>query len=171
MKLTIFQRVLAALGFAVLAACALLLYLYLGDQGRKAALAARLASYQATATALEAAARAPGANDPLLRVPAFPRDPPELDLSTLVLTSAAASGVSVGPVQTSPIGTEKIGSGTYRTVTVSLTITGTLPQILNFFDRVEQGGLRTVVFDNIRLTPEQGRYTAQLEVIAYAQPE
>jgi len=78
--------------------------------------------------------------------------------------------VTTGPIQTTTGSPEKVGDTTYRTTVVNLTISGSLPRILNFFDRVEAAGLRTVVFDNMRLEPSNGQWSVQLQIIAYAQP-
>jgi hypothetical protein len=73
-------------------------------------------------------------------------------------------------MQSTTLGTDKVGDNTYRTVTMNLTVTGTLGQVLDFFDRVERGGMRTIVFDNMHVEPANGRWTVQLQIIAYAQP-
>ncbi len=163
------QRILAAICFVLLAGCAALGYLYVVSQSQKAQLDANLATLQTTVDKLNASLESPNASDPLLRSPAFPRDPPDLDLASAVLTSAAQSGVSTGPVQTMQGGSEQIGSSTYRATEMNLTIAGTLPQILNFFDRMEHAGIRTLVFDNIRLDSANGQWTAQMKIVAYAQ--
>lgn len=170
MTLTLAQRLLAAFSLAMLLGCAILAYLVLANQGQEAALGARLPRLQATLAQTDAAEPL-NANDPLLRAPAFPRDPPDLALASAVLSSATGSGVSSGSIQTTEGGTERIGSNTYRVTTLSLTISGTLPQILNFFDRMEQAGLKTIVFDNMRLETSSGRSTVRLQIVAYAQAE
>lgn len=169
MTLSRAQRILAAICFILLAGCAALGYLYLSAQSQKAELNANLATLQATVDKLNASLESPNASDPLLRSPAFPRDPPDLDLVSAVLASAAESGVSTGPVQTIPGGSEQIGASTYRTTELNLTVAGTLPQILNFFDRMEHAGIRTLVFDNIHLDSANGQWTAQMQIVAYAQ--
>ncbi|HVC34303.1 MAG TPA: hypothetical protein VNL16_12400 [Chloroflexota bacterium] len=171
MRFSLAQRLLAATSVILLGCCAIFGYLYLSNQSQKAALDASLVPLQATVTSLNAAAESRDASDPLLYTAAFPRDPPDLGLASAVLSSAAASGVSTGPIQTTAGGDEKIGSATYRTTTVNLTISGSLPRILNFFDRMEQAGLRTVTFDNIRLETGNGQWIAQLQIIVYAQPQ
>jgi hypothetical protein len=171
MTLTLAQRILAATTFILLALCTFFGYSYVSDQSQKSGLDARLATLQATVDKINAASEAPNADDPLLHTPAFPRDPPDLALASAVLSSAAGSGVSTGPIQTTSGGSEKIGSTTYRTTTLNLTISGTLPQILNFFDRMEHTGLRSLVFDNIRFEAGNGQWIVQMQILAYAQPE
>lgn len=171
MTLSIAQRALAATSFVLLACCAIFLYFYLSNQSQKAVLNANLASLQATVGKINAGRRSADASDPLLFTPAFPRDPPDLALASAVLASASGSGVSTGPIQTTTGSGEKIGNETYRTTVLNLTISGSLPQILNFFDRMEQAGIRTVVFDNIRLEAGSGQWIVQLQAIAYAQPQ
>ena len=119
---------------------------------------------------INAAAASGDSSDPYLATPAFPQNPPNLDLTSLVLTSASASGVSTGAIQVATQGNEKIGSNTYRTISMNLSVTGTLPQVLDFFDRVERGGVHTLVFDNMRLDPGDGRWTSTLQLVVYAQP-
>lgn len=169
MTFSVAQRLLAVTSLVLLAGCAVLGYLYLSAQSQKADLEASLATLQTTVDRLNLSLESPSASDPLLRSPAFPRDPPDLGLASAVLTSAAESGVSTGPVQTMQGNSEQIGTNTYRTTVLNLTIGGTLPQILNFFDRLERAGLRTLVFDNIRLEPANGQWTAQMQITVYAQ--
>lgn len=140
------------------------------NQAQKAELTATLAPLATRIAILNATARPSSASDPLLQSPAFPREAPELGLASAVLSSVTASGVSSGPLQTMTGPPETIGSTTYRTTVMQLTITGTLPQILGFFDRVEAAGLGSVVFDNMHLTPENGRWSVQVQIIVYAQP-
>ncbi|MGH2460751.1 MAG: hypothetical protein ACRDIY_17995, partial [Chloroflexota bacterium] len=96
--------------------------------------------------------------------------PPDLALASSVLASAAGSGVSTGPIQTTTGADEKIGDDSYRTTVANLTISGSLSQILDFFDRLEQTGIPTLTFDNMRLENTGGQWTVQVQVIAYAQP-
>lgn len=170
MILTPVQRFLAGASLAVLVFCAVIGYQYSVDQGQTTDLNARLAQLQSTVSKINAATES-GSNDPLLHTPAFPTTPPSLDLSSLVLTSAAASGVSTGPLQAVTGGTNQINGHTYRTITMDVTITGNLSQILNFYDRIEQGGIRTLTFDNMHLSDSGGRWTVHLQVIAYAQQD
>src|SRR4051812_2422241 len=139
---------------------------YLDAGGRKAGLERQLATLQSSIDRANLDA-ATGNGDVLLTDPAFPSAPPNLELASIVLNGAAASGVTTGPLQATTQGTDKIGSNTYRTVTLNISISGTLPQILDFFDRVEHGGIHTLVFDNIHVDSVVGRWTVQLQLIAY----
>ncbi len=169
MTLTVAQRALAVASLFLLACCAIFFYYYLENQGKKAALAAELSSLQTTVARINAERQAPEASDPLLHSPAFPRDPPDLALATSVLASATGSGVSTGPIQTTAGADETVGNETYRATVVNLTISGSLPRILNFFDRMEQAGIRTLAFDNMRVEADNGNWTVQVQVIAYSQ--
>jgi len=171
MTLTIAQRALAIASLFLLACCAIFFYYYLENQSKKSSLDANLLGLRTTVAKINAERQAPDASDPLLHTSAFPRDPPDLALASSVLASAAGSGVSTGPIQTTAGTDEKVGSDTYRTTVVNLTISGSLPQILNFFDRMEQAGIRTLVFDNMRFEAGSGQWTVQLQAIAYAQPQ
>lgn len=171
MTLTIAQRALAILSLFLLACSAIFFYYYLVNQSRKVGLEASLSSLRASVARINAERQAPDASDPLLHASAFPRDPPDLALASSVLASAAGSGVSTGPIQTTTGSDEKVGDDTYRATVVNLTISGSLPQILNFFDRLEQAGMRTLVFDNMRLEDASGKWTVQVQVIAYAQAQ
>lgn len=164
------QRVLAVAALTAFVLCAVVGYLYLADAGQKDNLSRRLAALQATVDKINQSAASGDASDPYLSTPAFPANPPNLDLATVVLSSASQSGVSTGPLQVTSQGTDKVGNDTYRTMSMSLTVTGTLPQVLDFYDRVERGGVQTLTFDNMHLEPSDGRWTAQMQLIVYAQP-
>jgi hypothetical protein len=168
--LTQFQRFLGGAIVALVAIAAILGYEYYGTLARKAELARQLTTLQTTVDKLNAAAASSQGSDPLLHDPAFPPDPPNLQLAGIVLDSATSSGVTAGSLQSTTLGTDKIGDNTYRTVSMNLTVTGTLPQVLDFFDRVERGGIRTIVFDNMRVEPSNGSWSVQIQLIAYAQP-
>jgi hypothetical protein len=169
LTLTPIQRVLAA-GCAALFIIMLVLgFEYLDAGGRKAGLERQLATLQSSIDRANAAA-ASGNGDVFVTDPAFPNAPPNLELASIVLNGATGSGVTTGPLQATTQGTDKIGANTYRTVTMNISISGTLPQILDFFDRVERGGIHTLVFDNIHVDSVAGRWTVQLQLIAYAQP-
>jgi hypothetical protein len=168
--LTPFQRFLGGAIVAIVAIAAVLGYEYYGTLARKAELARQLTTLQTTVDKLNATAASSQGSDPLLHDPAFPAEPPNLQLAGIVLDSATSSGVSAGNLQSTTLGTDKIGDNTYRTVSMNLTVTGTLPQVLDFFDRVERGGIRTIVFDNMRVEPSNGSWSVQIQLIAYAQP-
>lgn len=145
-----------------------LTYQYAQAGTRRDELNGQLATIQATVDKLNADYGTGG--DPLASPPAFPANPPNLDLASVVLSSAAASGVNTGPLTVASQGSEKLGNDTYRSMTMNLTVTGTLPQLLGFFDRVERGGIHTLAFDNMKLDPTpDGRWTAQIQLIVYAQ--
>ena len=164
------QRLLAGGCLALIAIAIVLGFQYMDAGGRKADLVKRLATLQGTIERANLAQASGDASDALLTDPAFPPAPPNLQLASVVLNSAANSGVTTGPLQATTQGTDKIGVNTYRTVTLSVGVSGSLPQILDFFDRIERGGIHTVVFDNIHVDVAAGRWTTQLQLIAYAQP-
>jgi hypothetical protein len=164
------QRFMAGAILAIAVITAIVGYEYLANLAHRAELARQLATLQATVDKINAASASGQGDDPLLHEPAFPAQPPNLQLAGVVLDSATVSGVTTGILQSTTLGTDKVGDNTYRTVTLNLTVTGTLPQVLDFFDRVERGGIRTVVFDNMRVEPSNGKWTVQLQLIAYAQP-
>lgn len=168
MTLSPLQRLLTGIVLALVVVAAALGYQYVVALQQRAVLLGRLANLQATVDKLNQ--RAAKGDDPLLRDPAFPVKPLNLELAGIVLDSAAASGVSTGALQSTTLATEKVGANAYRTATLNLTVTGAFPQILDFFDRVERGGIRTVVFDNIHVEPSNDRWTVQLQLIAYSQP-
>lgn len=170
LALTPLQRFLTGAVLAIFLVSVVLGYEYLANEGRKADLEHRLATLQTTVDKINASAKAGDGSDPYLTTAAFPATPPNLDLATLVLSSASQSGVATGPLGVAAQGTEKVGNNTYRTMTMTLTVSGTLPQVLDFFDRVERGGLHTLVFDNLHLTPADGRWTADVQLTVYAQP-
>ena len=164
------QRFLAGTSLALIVIAIVFGFQYVDAGGRKADLARRLATLQGTIDRANLALTNGQGNDVLLTQPAFPANPPNLELASVVLNSASASGVNTGPLQATTQGTDKIGANTYRTVTLNVSISGSLPQILDFFDRIERGGIHTLVFDNIHVESITGRWTVQLQLIAYAQP-
>jgi hypothetical protein len=168
--LTPLQRFLGGATLAMFVVAAILGYEYYQQLARKTELTHQLATLQTTVDKINAAAASDQSSDPLLHEPAFPLQPPNLQLAGIVLDSATASGVSAGTLQSTTLGTDKVGDNVYRTVTMNLTITGTLPQVLDFFDRVERGGIRTIVFDNMHVEPSDGKWTVQIQLTAYAQP-
>lgn len=170
MILSPIQRFLAGGCLALIAIAVVLGFQYLAAGSTKAALSLRLATLQSTIDQANLAQANGNGSDVLLTDPAFPTAPPNLELASVVLNSAASSGVSTGPLQATTEGTDKIGANTYRTVTLNVSISGSLPQILDFFDRIARGGLHTIVFDNIHVDSAAGRWTVQLQLIAYAQP-
>jgi hypothetical protein len=170
MILTPVQRFLGGAIVALVAIAVILGYEYYGTLARKAELARQLTTLQATVDKINAIAAANPGNDPLLHEAAFPAQPPNLQLAGIVLDSATTSGVAAGSLQSTTLGTDQVGNNTYRTVTMNLTVTGTLPQVLAFFDRVERGGIRTIVFDNMHVEPSNGKWTVQIQLTAYAQP-
>jgi hypothetical protein len=170
MILSPLERFLGGAILAFFVVAAILGYEYYGTLARKAELARQLGTLQATVDKINATAASDQGNDPLLHEAAFPPQPPNLQLAGIVLDSANASGVSAGTLQSTTLGTDKVGDNVYRTVTLNLTISGTLPQVLDFFDRVERGGIRTIVFDNMHVEPSNGKWTVQIQLTAYAQP-
>lgn len=170
LEMTRLQRFLTGAVVAVILMSMIVGYLYLANEGKKADLNRRLATLQSTVDEINQSARQADGSDPYLAEPAFPQTPPNLDLATLVLASASRSGVTTGGFQVTSQGTEKVGKNPYRTMTMTLTVAGTLTQVLDFYDRVERGGVHTLVFDNMRLDPSDGRWTAQMQLVVYAQP-
>jgi hypothetical protein len=170
MSLNSLQRFLAGTSLALIIIAIVFGFQYLDASGRKADLARRLATLQGTVDRANLAIARGQGDDVLLTQPAFPANPPNLELASIVLNSASASGVNTGPLQATSQATDKIGSNTYRTITLNVSISGSLPQVLDFFDRIERGGIHTLVFDNIHVESVTGRWTVQLQLLAYAQP-
>lgn len=170
MTLNPIQRLLAGGSLALIVIAIVLGFQYVDNGGRKADLARRLATLQGTIDRANLALANSQGTEGLLTQPAFPANPPNLELASAVLNGAAASGVTTGPLQATTQGTDKIGSNSYRTVTMNVSISGSLPQILDFFDRIQRSGIHTLVFDNIHVESITGRWTVQLQLIAYAQP-
>lgn len=163
LPLTPLQRFLAGASLALLLVSALLGYQYGQNQARRNDLAGQLATLQATANKLNA--ERAGSDGPA----PFPSGSPNLELTSLILDSAAASEVTLSPVQAGAQGTDTVGSDTYRTDTVEVEVKGTLPQILDFFDRVERGNIKTIAFDDLHATAMEGQWSVRARVIAYAQ--
>ena len=170
MTLSPLQRFLAGTSLSLILIAIVFGFQYVDASGRKADLARRLATLQGTIDRANLTVSNGQGSDVLLTQPAFPANPPILELASAVLNSASASGVNTGPLQATSQNTDKIGSNTYRTVTMNASISGSLPQILDFFDRIERGGIHTLVIDNIHVESVTGRWTVQLQLIAYAQP-
>ena len=170
MTLSPLQRFLAVTSLSLIVIAIVFGFQYVDAGGRKADLARRLTTLQGSIDRANLAAANGQGGDVLLTQPAFPANPPNLELASVVLNSASASGVTTGPLQATTQSSDKIGSNTYRTVTMNASISGSLPQILDFFDRIERGGIHTLVFDNIHIESVTGRWTVQLQLVAYAQP-
>ena len=163
LTLTPLQRFLAGASLALLLVSALLGYQYWQNQARRNDLASQLATLQTTANKLNAERASSGRPAP------FPNGSPNLELTSLILDSAAASDVTLDPIQAGALGTDTVGSDTYRTVTVEVEVKGALPQILDFFDRVERGNIKTIAFDDLQATDSEDQWSVRARVIAYAQ--
>src|SRR5881628_1112011 len=122
MNLTSLQRFLAGTSLALIIIAIIFGFQYVDAGGRKADLARRLATLQGTIDRANLALANGQGNEALLTQPSFPPNPPNLELASVVLNSASASGVNTGPLQATSQGTDKIGSNTYRTVTLNVSI-------------------------------------------------
>ncbi|HLZ07733.1 MAG TPA: hypothetical protein VKT80_04035, partial [Chloroflexota bacterium] len=107
MTLNSLQRFLAGASLALIVIAIVFGFQYVDAGGRKADLARRLATLQGTIDRANLALANGQGSDPLLTQPAFPPNPPNLELASLVLNSATASGVNTGPLQATTQGTDK----------------------------------------------------------------
>ncbi len=99
----------------------------------------------------------------------FPKAPPGIDLADAVVKAARESGNEVLGFQSSAVGSDQVGSGTYRVVKLTLHLRSDPASLAKFFDRVEQSGITTLVFDNIDATSNGDRWDVSVDLLTYAQ--
>lgn len=101
--------------------------------------------------------------------PIFPKSPPGIELTDLVIRAARETGAEILGLHSSSVGTEQIGNGTYRVVRVDLRLRGDPGRLVGFFDRLERGATPTMVFDNIQVARGGEVWEMSLELLAYGQ--
>src|SRR6266702_2314395 len=99
MTLSPLQRFLAGTSLSLILIAIVFGFQYVDASGRKADLARRLTTLQGTIDRASLTVSNGQGNDILLTQPAFPAIPPNLELASVVLNSASASGVNTGPLQ------------------------------------------------------------------------
>jgi len=169
LRLSQAQTVLVVAG-----ALLLLTNLYLGisfvtAQDQKGRLASQYRALEQSLERLVAAREADPSEDLGASAPAFPKNPPSLELTDLAVRAARETGVEVLGLHTSTVGTEQLGSGTYRVVKVSLRLRADPARLAAFFERVERAATPTMVFDNVDVVRADETWEASLELLAYAQ--
>lgn len=98
----------------------------------------------------------------------FPQNPPGVQLTDLIIRVARESGVEVLSLRTAAAPSEVIGSGTYRAARVDLRLRGDPERLSDFFDRIERGGLQSLVIDNLTITTDGGLSDLGVQILAYA---
>lgn len=99
----------------------------------------------------------------------FPKAPPGIDLADAVVKAARETGNEVLGFQASAVGSDQVGSGTYRVVKLTLRLRSGPTSLARFFDRVERSGIATLVFDNIDVTANGDRWDVSVDLLTYAQ--
>ena len=99
---------------------------------------------------------------------AFPPSPPSVELTDLVIRSARDSGVEVVSLRSVAAPNEAIGGGEYRAVRVDVRLLGDGARLSDFFGRLEEGDLATLVVDNLTISSESGRAELTAQIVAYA---
>lgn len=147
LKLSQAQTVLAVAVGLLLAADVYLGLSYLSAQDQKLRLEGQYRSLEQSLARLVGPSRS---EDALVSAgPAFPKDPPGIQLTDLVIRTAQETGTEILGMHSSAVVTEQIGSGTYRAMKINIRLRGEPRRLAAFFDRLERGAVPTMVFDNI----------------------
>ena len=99
----------------------------------------------------------------------FPKAPPGIDLADAIVKAARETGNEVMGFQASAVGSDQVGSGTYRVVKLTLRLRSGPTSLAKFFDQVERSGTATLVFDNIDVTSSGDRWDVSVDLLTYAQ--
>jgi len=169
LRLSQAQTVLVVAGALLLLTNLYLGISYLAAQDQKGRLASQYRTLERSLERLVAAWEAGPSGDLDAGAPAFPKNPPGLELTDLALRAARETGVEVLGLHTSAVGAEQIGGGTYRVVKVSLRLRADPARLAAFFERVERAATPTMVFDNVDVVRGDETWEASLELLAYAQ--
>lgn len=116
-----------------------------------------------------ASAGAPtGSDGEVVGALAFPASPPGVELTDLVVRAARDSGVEVLSLRSVAVPNEIIGASTYRSVRVDVRLRADRDRLTGFFERIESGGMQSLVVDNLNLTGDGGRVEVGAQILAYA---
>jgi hypothetical protein len=153
---------------AIAAAILLGTSLYLGaglldSLGQRDVLSGQL---QGLERAFAALTSSPG-QSPATEAP-FPKAPPGIDLADAIVRAARETGNEVLGFQASAVGSDQIGSSTYRVVKLTLRLRSGPTTLARFFEQVERSGLATLVFDNIDVTSSGDRWDVSVDLLTYA---
>lgn len=99
----------------------------------------------------------------------FPKSPPGIDLAESVVRAARETGNEVLGFQSSAVGTDQIGSGSYRVVKLTLRLRSGPTTLARFFEQIEKSGFTSLVFDNIDVTANGDRWDVSVDMLTYAQ--
>jgi hypothetical protein len=99
-----------------------------------------------------------------------------------ILQLADECGVKAIPVVTEPWSSVKVGEHDYRVFRLSVSVEGSFSNLVSFTDNLENGGLETLVVDNLSVTRTIGQFgegsaawgnmpvTARLHLSIYTRP-
>lgn len=98
----------------------------------------------------------------------LPQQPPSVELVAVLVGAARETGVELGNLQVTSVEQEKVGSGSYNVMRQRLQFRGSPLQLSNFLNRVERGGFKSLVVNNISLTPKGTVWEARVDLYLYS---
>lgn len=162
-RLTPVQTALAIAAAILLATSVLLGATYIESLAQRDQVAGQLQSLERAFASLTA-----GSSQSQSAEAPFPAAPPGIDLADAIVRAARETGNEVLGFQASAVGSDQVGSGTYKVVKLTLRLRSGPTTLARFFDRVEQSGLATLVFDNIDVTAIGDRWDVSVDLLTYA---
>jgi len=163
-------------GIAALLATALVGVTYLPQQRERESLASQLSAARETlweySTAGSLDERLAAAEAELSAEQAyFPDKLSSAATLNSVLKLARESQVTIIDMNAQPARGEAIGNHTYSALSVHLQVAGSLPQVQEFVNRLQDGALKAVAIDEISITGMKESPTASLGFSVYARRE
>lgn len=98
----------------------------------------------------------------------FPEQPPSVELVGLLVKSAKDAGVELGNLQVTSVEQEKVGGSSYNVMRHRLQFRGTPSQLAGFISRVEKGGFKSLVLNNLSLSPRGTSWEARVDMYLYS---
>jgi hypothetical protein len=145
---------------------------YLGNQDQKRALNTQFHTLESSLLRFVAGRDgAPSTDDVTVAALAFPKNPPAVELTDVIIRSARESGLEVISLHSAPIASEALGAGNYRVARVDLRLRGDSSRIALFLDRIERGGLPTLVVDGLDVIRDGDAFETSLQILSYATGE
>jgi hypothetical protein len=145
---------------------------YLGGQDQKRALDTQYHTLETTLQRLVTGRDgAQSTDDVTVAALAFPKNPPAVELTDLIIRAARESGLEVVSLHSAPVATEALGDGNYRVARVDLRLRGDGSRLAVFLDRIERAGLPTLVVDGLDLVRDGDALETSLQILSYATGE
>ncbi len=98
----------------------------------------------------------------------IPGEPPSVELVALLVKASKETGVELGNLQVTSVEQEKVGNSSYNVMKQRLQFRGNPSQLAQFMNRVENGGFKSLIANNLSVAPKGNTWEGRVDLYLYS---